>query len=174
MLALGLFLPLVLTASTVSWHNHEIRNICFALLLSWAVSNLTAITLPFDYRVLIYPVLEVIVGLMAGGAWLVMRFTPGDSRSSEGQLVCIAIVVVTLISVACVVNYAGTITSGQGDRYLFVLSTNICFAVECILAGAWGVRDALHRAVGIARLFHSAGPPVGANASAVEGHGAEG
>ena len=29
MLSLGLFLPLVLTALTVSWHNHDIRTSCF-------------------------------------------------------------------------------------------------------------------------------------------------
>ena len=152
MLSLGLFLPLVLTALTVSWHNHDIRNIGLALLLSWGVSNATAIWLPFDFRPVIYPVLEVLIGLLAAGAWLVMRFTPEKSRSGEGQLFSMAIVLCALVSVAACVNYSLQTSPVRGDRYLFVLVTNVAFAFECLFVAGWGIRDAFHRAAGVARF----------------------
>jgi hypothetical protein len=153
MLALGFFLPLVLTALTVSWHNPDIRNIGIALVVSWAASNATAIWLPFDYRIIVYPVLEVVVGLAAAGGWLVMRFAPGGSRGGEGQLFAIAIVAFAALSVAACINYALLTTPGHGDKYEFVLLTNLCFAAECLLVGGWGVRDAYARAAGVSRVL---------------------
>lgn len=153
MLALGLFLPLVLTALTVAWHNHDIRNIGIALVFSWAVSNVTSLWLPFDYRMIVYPVLEVVVGLAAAGAWLVMRFTPGGSRGGEGQLFAIAIVAFAALSTAACINYSLQTAPGFGDRYQFVLVTNVCFAAECLLTAGWGVRDAFARADGFSLLL---------------------
>lgn len=154
MLALGLFLPLVLTALTVSWHNHDIRNIGLALVLAWGVSNATAIWLPFEYRPIIYPVLQVIIGLMAAGAWLVMRLTPGESRGGEGQILAMLVVVCALGNTAASINYSLRSAPGYGDRYLFVLVTNLTFASQCLLVTWWGVRDAFVRARGVARLLH--------------------
>ena len=159
MLSLGLFLPLVLTALSVSWHNPDIRNIGLALVLSWAVSNATALWLPFDYRMVIYPVLEVVIGLAAAGAWLVMRFAPESSRGGEGQLFAMALVGFAALSTAACVNYSLQTAPGFGDKYLFVLLTNICFTAECLLTATWGVRDAFARAAGVSRVFRSARVP---------------
>lgn len=153
MLALGLFLPLVLTALTVSWHNHDIRNIGLALVLAWAVSNATAIWLPFEYRPVIYPVLQVGIGLMVAGAWLVMRFAPEQSRGGEGQVIAMLILMCAFGNIAGSINYCLEITPGYGDRYLFVLVTNVTFGAECLLTAYWGVRDAFARAAGVSRLL---------------------
>lgn len=161
MLALSLFFPLVLTALAVSWHNPDIRNIALALLLSWVASNATALWLPFDWRMVIYPVLEVVVGLTAAGAWLVMRFTPNGSRSWEGQWFAIAIVALAALSTAASVNYSLQTAPGYGDRYLFVLITNLTFAAECLITAGWGVRDAFSRSAGVSRLLRRTGEPAG-------------
>lgn len=171
MLSLGLFLPMAVTALVLSWHNRDVRNIAFALLLSWAVSNAVSIWLPFNYRPLIYPVLEVIVGLLAAGAGLVMRYTPEELRPHGSKLFAMLIVATALVSVAACVNYALLTSPGYSDKYFFVLWTNICFSVECIVVGTWGIRDAFARAAGVARVFRSswvAPQPIGP-VEAVEG-----
>jgi hypothetical protein len=155
-LALTLFFPLVLTALALAWHNPDIRNIALALLLSFTASNATALWLPFDWRMVIYPVLEVVVGLTAAGAWLVMRFAPEGSRGGEGQWFATIIVALAALSTAACVNYSLQTAPGYGDRYLFVLITNLCFAAECLLTAGWGVRDAFARSAGVSRLLRPA------------------
>lgn len=157
MLALGVFLPLVLTALLVSWHNPDIRNIGLALLFTWAASNATAIFLPFDYRPILYPLLQVMIGLTAAGGWLVMRFTPEGSRPIEGQIFALAVVIVALANTAAAINYSLQTAPGFNDKYLFVLLTNLTFGAECILVGTWGVRDAFARAAGVSRVFRRVG-----------------
>lgn len=132
-------------ALRTGWANSDIRCIALALAVSFLVSNGVA-EIGFEWRPIFYPVLDVGVGLMAAGAWMIHR-----------DRTALAIIALATLSASVSVAYSFIVDPAFGQQYLYVLLTNVFFAGQCLLTIWWGKRDARTRGDNINRVTDLSG-----------------
>lgn len=108
------------------------------LFACWVVSNAVFWALPFEARPSFLPILDVLFALSAAKA--------GKETGSKVPLLLIGLSVIALaansaFSIAAIEQ--GGITPAQ--LYLYEVSLNIVFLLQCLITGSWGIADALGR-----------------------------
>jgi NADH:ubiquinone oxidoreductase subunit K len=112
-----------------TWRDSDLRPIGLALAAGFAVSNALHFLAPVVARPGPYTMIEMTIALFAYCAWGV-----------HGGRKLIALVCVNLISVAFNINFAlEGFEPSSSAAYIFVLGTNLCFVVECLLALSVGI-----------------------------------
>lgn len=115
------------------------------LFACWVASNLLFWIFPVEMRPAVFPVLDVIFALTAAKA--------GKETGSR-----VPLVLITLSVLAIAANTAFSITGAGTTRqvYIYEITLNVIFALQCLVTGGWGVADALARFV----RFHPGIDPV--------------
>jgi hypothetical protein len=129
MLALVFYGALAALAVWATWKDEDLRWIGWMLAAGYVVTNILYFTVPITAHSGPYTLIEVLVALAAYCAW-----------GATGYRLLIALVAVNLASIGITVNFAAA--GADPSRYqifVFVVGTNICFAVECFLTLGVGI-----------------------------------
>jgi hypothetical protein len=139
------YLAFACAAFAMTWGSSEpdadLRLVGAALAVSWLLSNAWSVTMPkapHELKATLYTVIEIAVALTAMGVTL-------------HRLCWLMIAVVSVAAFSCSANviYAITPSPAWSQTHLHEVSTNICFALECVLAVWAGWRIRRERAGGI-------------------------
>lgn len=121
---------LAVVAAIAVWKDPDLRLIGFALIGSWAASNLAGLIFAPAERPAVYTVVEVAVGMFAFFAWI-----GGKSR------LLVWLLAVTAISIAANVAFAMIDGPAREQAQVWQVATNLCFGAECILTLAIGILE---------------------------------
>lgn len=120
-----------LTALAVwaTWKDEDLRWIGWMLAAGFCLSNILFFSVPIIAWPGPYTMIEVLIALTAYCAW-----------GATGYRLLIVLVAFNLASLGITVNFAaaGFEPTGQ-DITVFVVGTNLCFTVECLLALSVGI-----------------------------------
>lgn len=128
MLLFMLYGSLAALALWATWRDHDLYWIGVWLAVGWAVSNMLFATLPPQARPGPYTVIEVLVALSAYFAWAEHR-----------HRALVVLVGVNVLSIMANVAFASTISPVPRQIWLYEVTTNMCFAAECLLAAGVGI-----------------------------------
>lgn len=121
------------SALAACWHNHDLRWLAYALLGGWAVSNLAVYSgIQAADRVGIYTTIEMVVSVASFMAW-----------SARRNRWLIAVVIVCTMSIIANLAFASILEPKPRQVWLWEVTTNVCFALECVLATGAGLSDGL-------------------------------
>lgn len=146
LLATGLYAGLAIFALLGTWKRPRRRILGIALLICWALSNAIFWAVPVGYHPTMLPFLDVFFALMAAKV--------GLETGSRVPLVLIALSVLAMAA-----NAAFSITGGHtlGQIVTYEVALNVIFAAQCIITGAWGLKDELGRIARISRGARDSG-----------------
>jgi len=114
-----------------TWSTKGKRQVGVALFLCWVSSNVIFWTLPIYWRPQLFPILEVVFGLVAARAW-----------KETISRVPLALIAMSILAV--VMNAAFSIVGGSpASLYPYEVVLNIIFALQCVTTAAWGKVDEL-------------------------------
>lgn len=130
-----------------------------ALVGGWAVSNALFFLTPITWRPGPYSVIELLVFYAAGIAWA------EDKRRRWPLLILAGI---NVLSIAANVAFSANFDPTPRQIYLWELTTNLCFAAECLIATWVGLADG-YRSGRFGRLPHRDGGGVAPDAARREG-----
>lgn len=142
-----------------TWRDRDLIWLGFWLVFGYLISNALFFLAPLDWRPGVYSVIEVMVFFAASMAWYVEK-----RHRWQLLILCWA----NILSIAATVAFAATITPNPRQIFLWELTTNICFAVECLLATWVGVADG-YRTGRFVRLPRSDGRAVAPDAARKDG-----
>lgn len=127
------------------WRNPQMRPLGWALVAAWASSNVIYEALAFQWRPILYPLIDVMIAVVARIVWV----RTGNRVAG----------IVTLLSmVNCMVNVAYVLAVsklGSGTvemRYMHSLAVNIVFGAKCLIVAGWGVCDVMGWRIGFGVL----------------------
>lgn len=142
-----------------TWRDRELVWIGFWLVGGFLISNVLFFLATLEWRPGPYSVIEVMVFFAAMMAW-------AEERRLRWPLLILC--GVNVLSIAATVAFAATIAPNRSQIFLWELTTNICFAVECLLATWVGVADG-YRTGRFARVPRSDGRVVAPDAAREDG-----
>lgn len=119
---------LALAALLATRYDGELRLIGVWLVIGWAISNLLDWYAPPTLRPGPYTLIEMMVALAAYCAWGV-----------HGYRALVLIVIVNIASICANVAFALNFPPSPQQIYLFAVTTNATFALECVLAAGVGI-----------------------------------
>lgn len=137
-----------------TWADDDLRWVGLFLVVSFLTSNwmhaqMAVTSLPGPYSML-----EVMVLLATAIAWGIHR--------NYWSLVLLA--GINVFSICCCVAFAAYFPTGPRQIFLFELTTNLCFAAECLLAAGTGIVHG-YRTHRFTRLPWRSGRNLAANAN---------
>lgn len=127
LMALG-YGVLACVAMWATWRNFELFWVGFWLVFGWAASNLLFAYAPVEARPGPYTVIEMMVALAAFCAFAEHRYKA-----------LIGVVMFNVASIAINVAFATLSDPDQRQIYLYEVTTNLCWAGQCLLAAGVGV-----------------------------------
>lgn len=128
-LAFVLYGALAALAVWATWKDEDLRWIGWMLAASFCVSNALYFTQPLTAWPGPYTLAEMLIALAAYCAWAVTRYR-----------LLVALVVLNLASIGINLNFAASgLAPSRHEIFVFVVGTNICFAVECLLTLGVGI-----------------------------------
>jgi len=140
LLVIAFYGALATAAIWATWHEKHLRTLGAVLVIDWAISNLTFGS-DTQTRAGVYTMLEIMV---LATAYVVSVFS--RDRTTRWLMAVIGIVAVLSIGCNIVLAYIGQPTRPQ--QYVHDAATNLCFAIECVMAFSAGIHDG----VGIGRF----------------------
>lgn len=127
---------LALSALAAVWHNRAVRPLGYVLVIAWALSNIIHIGLAFEWRPILYPLIDLMIAIVARQIWRKTGYK-------------IAVIATTLSLTNCIINVSYAILALEATysipvslHYTHTLATNIVFGVKCLSLAIWGVADA--------------------------------
>lgn len=127
-LALVFYGALAALAVWATWKDEDLRWIGWMLAAGFCLTNILHFTAPIAAQPGPFTVIEMLVALAAYCAWGALGYRP-----------LIALVAVNLASICLNIAFAAAGEPSVYQTYVFVVGTNICFAVECFLALGVGI-----------------------------------
>lgn len=139
-----------LLALAAVWRNREARPLGWALVVAWALSNAIAFGLDFDWRPVLYPMIDLMIAVVARDVWRRNGYRIAGVITGLSLLNCVVNVAFALV----VMKHATELE--QSTRSIHTLSTNLIFWSKCIVLTIWGVADAnaWSGRFGLVRLRH--------------------
>lgn len=136
------------------WRFDALRPVALALFVGFWEANLAQEFWPFETRLVLDPMAEIGVGIMAANAWVSLRGR-GGGRATP-------IIILSALSVACAFacSLVGTLTDFHRQAYVYL--TNFFFGVQLVLVGVWGTEYARAGAARWGRRATDIGPAPGA------------
>lgn len=135
---LVVFSALAMFALWANWHDTALRDVGIAVVLSFTLSNACFFGgIDIRYRPGIYTVIEMAVAVATYVAFIM-----------SGQRLLFGVIIAALLSIAANISFAhsvGNSIPALNQLHLWELLTNLCFAAECIFAGAAGVAHGAQR-----------------------------
>lgn len=128
LLPLLLYGALAALALWATWRDIDLRWVGLWLAGGFISSNVLFFSVPIFARVGPYTFIEVLVAVAAMGAWLEHRYRA-----------LAVLVAVNLVSIGFNVVFALNDPPSRWQIYLWEVSTNLCFATECLLAIGVGI-----------------------------------
>lgn len=128
-LALVFYGTLAVLAVWATWTDEDLRWTGLWLAAGFVLSNILYFAAPVTARPGPYTLIEILIAIAAYCAWGV-----------TGYKLLIVLVAFNLISIGINVGFAAT--GEEPTRYqiyVFVVGTNICFVIECLLALSVGI-----------------------------------
>lgn len=129
-LALIFYASLAGFALWTCWPNHDLRCVGFALIGSYLASNAVWFLGEPHMRPMIFSLCEVVIMAMAFLAWRAASY-----RSM------VQLVIVSLISIGANIVFASIISPEPRQIFSFEVTTNLCFAAECLIATGTGIHE---------------------------------
>lgn len=126
--ALAFYGGLAGMAVWATWHDFDLKPVGIALAFCYIVTNLIGLTVPVPSQPGPYSAIQILIAAMAVHAW-------GEHRSRR----LIALVCVSLASVGANIAFVLNFPPDQRQIFLWELTTNMCFAGECLLASWLGI-----------------------------------
>lgn len=127
-LPLAFYGSLALLALWATWRDFDLRWIGAWLVAGYVLSNALFFTVAVAHRVGPYSFIEVMVAVTAMSAWTEHRYRA-----------LIGIVVFNLASIGANIAFAVHFPPSQRQIFLWEVTTNICFAAECLIATGVGI-----------------------------------
>lgn len=125
------FVALLVLVNLATWPDRNVRNIGVALALGCILSNVVAYG-DQESRAGVYSMIEIMVTATTFVAYTLQPDMPGKNLLR-------GLVGVSLLSVCLNVAYLGVLPASSQQQLYYDIATNLCFAAECLLAGATGV-----------------------------------
>lgn len=118
------------------WHNRAARPLGWALVAAWALSNIIHIGLAFEWRPILYPLIDLMIAIVARQIW-----------RKTGYKIAVIATILSLLNCMTNVSYAILALNVYGSgsenlKHSHTLATNIIFGVKCVSLLFWGMADA--------------------------------
>lgn len=118
------------------WHNRAVRPLGWALVIAWALSNIIHLGLSFEWRPVLYPMIDLMITIVAGKIWF-----------KTGYKIAVVATILSLLNCMTNVSYAIlalNVHTADADhlKHSHTLATNIVFGVKCVSLLFWGAADA--------------------------------
>lgn len=126
--ALAFYGSLAGLALWATWHDFDLLAVGVALAFCFVISNIIGLTVAVANQPGPYSAIQILIAAMAVQAW-------GEHRSRK----LIALVCVSLASVGANIAFVLNFPPDQRQIFLWELTTNMCFAGECLLASWMGI-----------------------------------
>ena len=125
MLFYGCLAALALWAT---WRDFDLRWVGIWLVAGYIITNIMFFTVKVETMVGPYTFIEVMVAIAAMSAWIEHRYNA-----------LVLLVAINLVSIGANVAFAANFPPDERQIFLWELTTNICFAAECLIAAGVGV-----------------------------------
>lgn len=145
---MSVFLPLLfygslaLFAMWATWRDFHLRWVGAWLVAGFVLSNALFFTVPIEHRVGPYSFIEVMVAVTTMSAWTEHRYRA-----------LIALVAFNLASIGANIAFAVYFPPSRQQIFLWEVTTNICFAAECLIAAGVGIAHGYRTGRFSRRLF---------------------
>lgn len=122
---------LAFAALYTTWHDRDLRCIAFWLVLGWALSNALDWYAPIEWRLAGYSMIEFAVLFTTALAFFINR--------QNWPLIVLA--AVNIFSIMANIGFGMNFPPEGRQVFRWEVTTNIFFAIECLIAGGVGIVD---------------------------------
>ena len=127
-LAMLFYGGLAAIALWATWRDFDLRWVGLWLVAGYVITNVMYFTVTVETMVGPYTFIEVMVAIAAMSAWTEHRYSA-----------LVLLVAINLASIGANVAFAANFPPNVRQIFLWELTTNICFAAECLIAAGVGV-----------------------------------